>query len=293
MSWRVHLALGRVSNLPTVWTNVLAGATLAGAPFAAGVLGVLLLGLSLFYVGGMYLNDAFDRKIDAVERPERPIPSGRVSAREVFAVGYVLLALGLALLLAASWWHGGRVGAPLAAGLVLAGLIVYYDARHKADPLSPLLMGLCRVLVYVATALALAGRLPVAVLIGAVVLLSYLIGLTYVAKQETLSQYRNLWPLAFLVAPFVYGARALGADAEGAAIYVAIYLGFLAWVGLAVSFLVRKGRINIPRAVINLIAGISLLDALLIGGAGRADLAGLGVVGFVLTLFFQRFVRGT
>ena len=293
MNWRVHLALGRVSNLPTVWTNVLAGATLAATPSATGVLAALVLGLSLFYVGGMYLNDAFDRKIDAAERPERPIPSGRVSAREVFVIGGAMLGLGLVILVAASWWHGQPVWGALGSGLLLAGLITYYDARHKGNPLSPLLMGLCRVLVYVTTALALAGRLPVAVLAGAAVLLSYLIGLTYVAKQENLSEYRNLWPLAFLAAPFVYGARSLVGDIPGAPIYVVVYVGFLVWAAFAVSLLVRRGRVNIPRAVISLIAGISLLDALLIGGAGRTDLAGLSVAGFVLTLFFQRFVRGT
>src|SRR5262245_4430850 len=90
--WAVYLQLGRVSNLPTVWTNVLAGTLLTGVPVDAGVLGVLLVSLSLFYVGGMYLNDAFDRHIDARERPERPIPSGRASVQEVFGIGFGMLA---------------------------------------------------------------------------------------------------------------------------------------------------------------------------------------------------------
>ena len=42
--------------------------------------GLVLLAMSLFYVGGMYLNDYFDRAIDARERPERPIPAGDISA---------------------------------------------------------------------------------------------------------------------------------------------------------------------------------------------------------------------
>lgn len=290
MKWKVYLSLGRVSNLPTVWTNVLAGAVLAGEPLEPLILAALLVSLSLFYIGGMYLNDAFDREIDARERPERPIPSRRVSAREVFTIGYAMLGVALLLLMAAvSWRERHAIWAPMASGLVLAGLITYYDASHKRSPLSPMVMGLCRVMVYLTTALAMAGRLPVAVLGGGLILLSYLIGLTYVAKQETLSEYRNLWPLAFLGAPFVYGLPILAASAAGAVIYV----GFLIWVCYAVSLLVRRGRINIPRSVISLIAGISLLDALLIAGAGAAEISGWGVVGFALTLLFQRYVRGT
>jgi 4-hydroxybenzoate polyprenyltransferase len=72
-----------------------------------------------------------------------------------------------------------------------------------------------------------------------------------------------------------------------------LYAAFLAWVGQAVWLLVRRGRANIPRAVVSFIAGISLLDALLIAQAGRPIIAGWGVVGFVLTLAFQRWVRGT
>ena len=79
MSLSVALQLGRVSNLPTVWTNALAGIVLAGGqPWTASAL-LAGIGLSLLYVSGMYLNDAFDRDIDAKDRPSRPIPC--VSAR--------------------------------------------------------------------------------------------------------------------------------------------------------------------------------------------------------------------
>jgi 4-hydroxybenzoate polyprenyltransferase len=110
-----------------------------------------------------------------------------------------------------------------------------------------------------------------------------------VAKQENLAEYHNLWPLAFLAAPFVYGISTLLGSAVGAV----LYLGFLAWVVYAISFLVRPGPGRIPRAVISFIAGISLLDAMLIAGRGAPTAAGLAVVGFALTLFAQRYVRGT
>jgi hypothetical protein len=286
MKWKAYVRLGRVSNLPTVWTNVLAGVILAGGALEVTTLIALLVTFSLFYVGGMFLNDAFDRHVDARERPERPIPSGLTSAREVFAIGYGMLGAALLILVGLG---GGSRWVPAVSGVGLAATIVYYDRHHKQNPVSPLVMGLCRVLVYVTAALAVTGRVAAPVMAGALALLCYLIGLTYVAKQENLSEYRNLWPLGFLFAPFLYAVPTLRGGPVGALIYV----GFLGWVCYAISFLVRKQRVNIPRAVVSFIAGISLLDALLVAGRGANLAAGLCIVGFALTLFLQRYVRGT
>ena len=117
MNWNVALRLGRVSNLPTVWSNSLAGLMLAGGGLTVELAPNLILGLflimSLFYVGGMYLNDAFDRHIDAVERPERPIPAGLVSARTVYLAGYGMLALGIgALFWRALAWRRAYAASP-------------------------------------------------------------------------------------------------------------------------------------------------------------------------------------
>ena len=99
MNWQVALRLGRVSNLPTVWSNSLAGLVLAGGTAATiGIelgLGLMII-MSLFYIGGMYLNDAFDQHIDAIERPERPIPSGHVRASTVYICGSSMLLVMLA-----------------------------------------------------------------------------------------------------------------------------------------------------------------------------------------------------
>jgi hypothetical protein len=290
MNWRVALRLGRVSNLPTVWTNTLAGIVLAGGSVADARTAPLLLALSLFYVAGMYLNDAYDAEIDARERPERPIPSGQASAPTVFAVGFAMMGLGLGLLIWVGYAAAAGTGlGPLMGGLGLGAAIVLYDRRHQHDPLSPVLMGLCRVLVYVTAGLAVAHELPPALLIGALMLLCYLIGLTYVAKQETLDEVRNLWPLLFLGAPLVYAfARALA----GLAVAI-LSLAFMLWVGVALWFLRRRQPGDVPRAVVSLIAGISLLDAVLIAGTGNLPVAWLAVAGFGLTLLLQRFVPGT
>jgi 4-hydroxybenzoate polyprenyltransferase len=285
---RVYLKLGRISNLPTVWTNVLAGLALAGAVPRAASVALLGLAFSLFYVGGMFLNDAFDREIDAKERPERPIPAGLIRADEVFAVGYGLLAAGLALVAA----HAGLAGAgaaPIAAGALLGGAIVLYDAWHKGNPWSPLLMGLCRVLVYVTAALSGPGRPGLPLLGGALSLLFYLIGLTAIAKQENLRSVRSLAALGFLAVPFLYTLDAPLAGPAGLAAYAAL----AACVIHAVRLLRGDRKDRIPRAVVTLIAGISLLDAALIAGRGAPIAAALAMLAFPLTLALQRFVRGT
>jgi 4-hydroxybenzoate polyprenyltransferase len=136
MTFTDALGLGRVSNLPTVWTNMLTGIVLAGGAVADSRVWLLLAALTLFYVAGMYLNDAFDADIDAVERPERPIPAGRVSRSTVFTAGFAMLAIAIALLFAAGRVAGTGVW-PGMAGLALAGVIVFYNWHHKSNPLSP------------------------------------------------------------------------------------------------------------------------------------------------------------
>ena len=290
MNWGAALRLGRVSNLPTVWTNTLAGMVLAGGSAGDPKTLPLILALSLFYVAGMYLNDAYDAETDARERPERPIPSGQVSAETVFAAGFGMMALGLALLVWVGFGIAGGTGlGPVMGGLGLGAAIVLYNRRHKDNPLSPVLMGLCRVLVYVTAGLAVVYELPPALVTGALLLLCYLIGLTYVAKQETLGEVRNLWPLLFLGAPVVY-ALTVAPESQPAAL---LSLAFILWVGVALWFLRRGQPGDVPRAVISLIAGISLLDAVLIAGVGNFADAWLAVLGFALTLVLQRFVPGT
>ncbi len=282
------IRLGRVSNLPTVWSNALAGLALAGGFLAPLPLLLLIAAVSLAYVGGMYLNDAFDAEIDARERPERPIPAGRVARATVFRIGFAMLGASVVLLGIVGWGTGTGLRPP-AAGLALAGLIFLYNRRHKDNPASPLLMGLCRVFVYIAAGLCITAPLPMTLWLGAAALLCHLIGLTYAAKQETLDRIGSFWPIAFLAVPLAYGV-VLAFDEPAAAI---ILLGLAAVVAIAVNALRRRAPGDIGFAVTMLIAAISLLDAMLIAGEGQFPLAVVAAFGFPLTLLLQRWVRGT
>jgi hypothetical protein len=123
------IELVRAPAALTVPGDTLAGAASAGWP--AGTRSAALpLASTCLYWAGMALNDWADRRTDAVERPERPIPSGRVPARTALAVATGLTATGVAVAAAA----GGRGSAATAA--VLAAAVWAYDLSPKEGPLS-------------------------------------------------------------------------------------------------------------------------------------------------------------
>jgi 4-hydroxybenzoate polyprenyltransferase len=143
---RPWLQLARISNLPTVWTNVTAAWLVAGGVLSdAKFIGLLLAG-SLLYTGGMILNDAADVKFDRKHRKERPIPGGQVSLRAAWSVSVVMLLGGatLAALLGAS---------PVLTAFLVAS-IVFYDLYHKEWSGSVLFMGACRTLLFLVAASA-------------------------------------------------------------------------------------------------------------------------------------------
>jgi hypothetical protein len=283
LSLSTLLTLGRVSNLPTVWTNVVAGTVLAGGAWQGGRLAAVLVAASLFYLGGMYLNDYFDRAIDARERPGRPIPAGDVSAGLVAAIGSGLLAAGVAVLLPTGI-------AATVIGLALVGLILAYDRFHKGNPVSPIMMGACRMLVYFAAAAAATGDVPGPVVSAGLALLAYVAGLTYAARQESLDRVGNLWPLLVLSVPMLLAMPAVAAEPWA----IPIYLMLIGWTGFAVYRLARRSAPGaVPRAVGALIAGISLVDAAFLASVGAIVPALIAVVGFGTTVVLQKHIAGT
>ena len=166
------LRLGRVASLPPLASNVIAAVVLAAAvPSAATVIGTCVA-LAMMQLGGMLLNDAFDRDLDRVHRPERPIPRGEVHAGLVFDAGFVLL-LGGIIAVAVLALATGAGGKPIVSAVALGSLIVLFDAFHHGNRWAPILLGLCRAGVYTTAALLVAPHLPAAVLAGAAVAGAY------------------------------------------------------------------------------------------------------------------------
>jgi len=228
-----YLDLCRVSNLPTVWTNVLASCLLASGQFVPATFVLLALALSCFYVAGMSLNDVCDVDHDRLNRPSRPIPSGRVSLRGARILTAALFATGMSLLSAAPHLSGA------AAGILLLLAIVAYDFNHKGNRFSVLLMAACRFLVFVVVSLALTGQLSGFVLMAGGAQFLYVVTISLVARHEN----SRATPFPFPVIPAM-------------------------------------------------LAGISLLDGMMMAVLFSFPWLLAGVVGAALTWAGQRYVRG-
>ncbi len=173
-----YLDLCRISNLPTVWTNVLAAIVLSGGSFSWSHLLVLALSMSLFYSGGMCLNDLCDATVDRLRKPFRPIPSGKISVQDARIFTTILFGVALALLLILPFRSA------LLAALFLLALIVVYDRVHKKHPWSIFLMAGCRLMVFVVSSSAVSGKVNGAVGIAGCLQFFYVLILSLVARYE-------------------------------------------------------------------------------------------------------------
>tara|TARA_B100000768_G_scaffold181442_1_gene204458 strand:+ start:1390 stop:2259 length:870 start_codon:yes stop_codon:yes gene_type:complete len=289
MQLKTLFELGRISNLPTVWSNVLAGVVIAGGTIGLQSTSILIASLSLFYIGGMFLNDAFDTEFDIIERPERPIPSKKITQKMVFVIGFILLILGIFLLyIEAFTTNVFNLNLILFLGMLLSAFIIIYNKYHKNNPYSPLIMGFCRISIYFIVSAFFLSYFNIHIFVASFFLLSYLIGLTYLAKQENIGYLKNQWPLLFLIAPIIYGYTLI----ENYFSYIA--LGFFVLnIFVAIYFTFNKKIRNIKKSVTLLISGICIYDAVLIAHHGEVNLAILSLSFFVLTLFFQKYISGT
>src|SRR5438128_2563249 len=93
-----YLQLIRLPNVVTAAADSLAGWLLVtGSVDLPGRWLPLTAASMVLYAAGTALNDVFDFEIDRTERPNRPLPSGRVSRTTAAWLGGVGLAIGPAL----------------------------------------------------------------------------------------------------------------------------------------------------------------------------------------------------
>ncbi|MEM9141865.1 MAG: UbiA-like protein EboC [Bacteroidota bacterium] len=261
-----YLQLARPANLPTAAADILAGIALSGAlangtarPQLLYSLLLLVLSSILLYAGGVVLNDVCDAELDNVERPERPIPSGRVPLYHAMWYGAILLIFGVT----AAVWVGGLSGL---IALVLAILIVAYDAfSKKYGFLGPLNMGICRAL-NLLLGMSILGELPLWWIAG--IPLTYIFAITLISRGEVHGENKNhiIW------AGVVYILVILGVmvsiinkpGAMQAVPFLALF-AFLIFKPLIKAYRYNSPK-NIKKAVIAGVLSLIVLDAAFASG---------------------------
>lgn len=193
-----YLQLMRPANLVTAVGDVLAGFAIAGyvgllfdSPFLSNhqYIDLLLLCIATvgLYGGGVVMNDVFDYKIDQVERPERPIPSGRATVNGAVLLSLVLFVVAVSLSFCVS----------LASGYVALAVIfsaLLYDKYGKHTALGPINMGICRGLnlilgMYCSYHLWYLAFLPII----------YIAAITLISKGEVFGSNKTHFLLSFLM----------------------------------------------------------------------------------------------
>ncbi len=140
---RAFAELTRPANVVTALSDIMAGLAIVGFTFGSldyQFYPALFLGLSsmCLYAGGVVFNDIFDHELDATERPERALPSGRIKRSEAIFGGIILLALGIFL----AFWQSRLSGI---VAILITLLALFYDWKGKHMRIfGPINMGLCR-----------------------------------------------------------------------------------------------------------------------------------------------------
>ncbi|MEU5881429.1 SCO3242 family prenyltransferase [Spirillospora sp. NPDC047279] len=249
---RTIAVLVRAPAALTVPGDVLAGTAASGRPFGLRPAG-LAAGSVCLYWAGMALNDYADRELDRVERPERPIPSGRVTPGFALALATGLTAAGVAASAAVAGRRALTITVPL------AGTVWAYDLALKDTPLGPFAMAAARALNVLA---GTGGHRPGAALPEALTVGLHILGVTGLSRGEVEGMGREV-PLAVLAGTALVSAAA-----------------------------VRGGRRDLPRGRRVLTAALATGYAVAVGGpqaaavrestAGRIRRAvGAGILGLV------------
>lgn len=281
--------LVRLPAALTVPGDSLAGAAAAHWPYGPRTVGLPVASACLYWAG-MALNDWADRELDAAERPDRPIPSGRVPPRLALA-----LAGGLSLAgVAAAAVVGGRDA--LVVAVPLAGTVWAYDLALKPTPAGPVAMGTARALDVL---LGAGGRharvaLPAALTVGA-----HTVSVTVLSRGEVSGWRGSRVPAATLAGTCAVAAAAVlpASVPAGRAARTATAALAAAYAGLAGSAQLRAvrdaGAVPVRRAVGTGILALMPLQGALAARAGAVRVAALVAVGLPLARRLAREVSPT
>jgi 4-hydroxybenzoate polyprenyltransferase len=285
-----YLTLVRFPNLFTLPSNVLAG-YISSNTYNTIEINTIILVISssvCLYAAGVIFNDVADRQLDRKERPNRPIPSGKISQKSAIILALLLIAISITV----SYFISV---ATFSIVLLLITAIILYDFMLKNSLFGPTIMGVTRVLNILLGASPNLSNL----LVGQVDNVLYRLCLIcasefiYIASISALSRYETHKNLSFkltwfhvllLVIPLIFGvyATAIGLFNANAWFYLLIFGGFILSTITIANPSNSMTSSMLQKVISLLIIGIIILDAVFIGGS--LDTWYLGMSTFALLI---------
>ena len=252
LNWRLRtvVALSRPARLPTIWSNCLAGWWLGGAgnheqlPF-------LFAGVTLLYLGTAFLNDAFDVSFDRQHQRQRPVPAGAIGLRSVWRWGLALLVGGTLLLFLAK-------PAPGALGLAIVVTAVLFNALHRLITFAPVLIGVCRVLLYLLGASVALHPVTGSALWCGLAAGAYATGQAYLGNWSVRSLPPHSWPVPLFGAPVALAVLMNAGSYREPALLLALALAL--WTFRSLRYTFWSPARNLSQTASLLLAGLIFVD---------------------------------
>ena len=241
----ILIKLARASNIPTVWSNVIAAYFLSGSNNYRE-LTLSLIGSSFLYASGMYLNDWFDADFDSKNAKHRPLPMGEIKQVTVLIYSILGFFIGITCLtmaaLSATPWV-----------LLLVTLIIWYNADHKENLMSPFIMASCRFTLYPMVSLACTTQVTPIVLLAGFSMFLYTLGISFTARTSGHSKVAmSLFIVAGVIPVLAYSLL------ETKLLILTLPL-FIAWLFYTLKTMFLKS-VDIDKTVSQLIAGMVFVD---------------------------------
>ena len=300
---RAYLELVRVGNLFSAAADIVAAYYYAGIlavgtippPLPRGDTGgfsadanlpTLLLASVLCYAGGVALNDVCDAERDMLERPERPIPSRRISRATAKRLSYALLGLGMLLAISVSF------RATVLAELLVSSIFLY-NFHLKSTAFGPVVMGGCRALNIALGMDALPTLASLPAVAPLLLMWLYIASVTYFARDEAaISTKRRLTAGTIGVTAATLGLFTLlwvlpNGRIVGASLAV-VLAALVVWIGLRAVLTPEPARVQ--GAVRGFLIALIAFDAILAGiAAGPVAARNVAVLALPMIAITTRF----
>ena len=276
------LGMMRISNAPTVVSNILVGTAIAMQSDYFGwnpsydvFFAVCILGI---YFAGMILNDAFDATYDKKHRPDRPIPVGVIQRSHAWVAG--LLILGAVSVF--SLGHGAASGL-----MALIVAVLLYTFFHRWMIPAIVFMALCRGLVYLVVANPIEGDDQNQLIVFCLALAFYTAVLTFIGRFENKKNTNYDWVVWLLMLPPLF---VVGTHVSNAWLALLPFLFMSYWIWRAWNNFKSNKKID---GMHRILSGFCLLDCVLAISLEHYVIAGLCALCFIITVGFHRKILGT